>query len=411
MRRARSWRLQIDTRQASGVSRVYGAALKDNLTIRQTTSAAESVREYPRAAGIVILDDSVFALYQAVARRATPAGARLPVLFPRSGRRGQVTATQSDPTTIELSGAVSGTLTVDAVGAPDARGARRWRLRHTPIEVASPHPPKSLPGISFGQVRPKLKLVERPPRRGRTTFITRSKFTGDFFMTHWKRLLVLGLLVPSIAAAQEPTTPAPTASLQPAPTAGLSLADAFSTALAKNPDYQQWLNNESPASMAVKSSYWTLLPSASVSGGFNYTGSGSSNFGGTNVVKTSASVGSSYSIDLGWTLDGRVINAPGQSKANLRATREQIEAAKVSLRAAVQTQYLNVLQTNARINVVDPAGGAEQGVPRPRQGALPGRPGDDARRPAGGSDPGPVRGGPARGAASRTPTPGSSCFG
>ena len=108
--------LQIDTRQASGVSRVYGAALKDNLTIRQTTSAAESVREYPRAAGIVILDDSVFALYQAVARRATQAGARLPVLFPRSGRRGQLTATQSDPTTVELTGAVSGTLTVDASG-------------------------------------------------------------------------------------------------------------------------------------------------------------------------------------------------------------------------------------------------------------------------------------------------------
>lgn len=108
--------LQIDTRQKSGVSRVYGAALQDNLTIRQTTSAAESVREYPRAAGIVILDDSVFALYQAVARRATQAGARLPVLFPRSGRRGQITATRSDPTTIEVTGAVSGTLTVDGAG-------------------------------------------------------------------------------------------------------------------------------------------------------------------------------------------------------------------------------------------------------------------------------------------------------
>jgi hypothetical protein len=108
--------LQIDTRQASGVSRVYGAALKDNLTIRQTTSTAESVREYPRAAGIVILDDSVFALYQVVAERATAAGARLPVLFARSGRRGQLTATRSNPTTVELSGVVSGSLTVDAAG-------------------------------------------------------------------------------------------------------------------------------------------------------------------------------------------------------------------------------------------------------------------------------------------------------
>ena len=154
-------------------------------------------------------------------------------------------------------------------------------------------------------------------------------------MTHWKRLLVLGLLVPTIAAAQEPTTPAPTASLQPAPTAGLSLADAFSSALAKNPDYLQWLNNERPANMAVKSAYASFIPSASLSGGFNYTGSGSSNFGGTNVIKTSASVGSNYSIDLDWTLNGRVLMTPGQSKANLRATKEQIQAANVSLRAAV----------------------------------------------------------------------------
>ena len=108
--------LQLDTRQPSGLSRVYGAALQDNLTIKQTTPAAESVREFPRAAGIVILDDSVFALYRVVAEKATPTGARLQVLFPRTGRRGQVTATRSNPTTIDLTGVVSGSLTVDADG-------------------------------------------------------------------------------------------------------------------------------------------------------------------------------------------------------------------------------------------------------------------------------------------------------
>jgi len=108
--------LQLDTRQPGGVNRVLGAALKDNLTIRQSTSAAESVREYPRAAGIVILDDSVFALYSTVAQRATKAGARMQVLFPRSGRRGQITATLSDPGTIDLTGMVGGTLTVDGSG-------------------------------------------------------------------------------------------------------------------------------------------------------------------------------------------------------------------------------------------------------------------------------------------------------
>lgn len=108
--------LQLDTRQGGQVSRVYGAAVKDNLTVRQTTPAAESVREFPRATGIVILDDSVFTFYRVVADRATEAGARLPVLFPRTARRGQLTATRTSPTTIEMSGAVSGTLTVDATG-------------------------------------------------------------------------------------------------------------------------------------------------------------------------------------------------------------------------------------------------------------------------------------------------------
>ncbi len=108
--------LQMDTRQPAGLSRVYGAALKDNLTIRQTTPTAESVREYPRATGIVVLDDSVFALYQVVAERATTAGARLPVLFPRTGRRGQLTATRSSPTIVDLTGVVTGSLTLDTAG-------------------------------------------------------------------------------------------------------------------------------------------------------------------------------------------------------------------------------------------------------------------------------------------------------
>lgn len=171
-------------------------------------------------------------------------------------------------------------------------------------------------------------------------------------MTHWTRLLALGLFVPTLALAQQSTPLAPTATLQAAPVVGLSLSDAISTALAKNPDYQQWLNNEAPSSMAVKSAYATFLPGATVSGGFNYTGSGQSNFGGTNVVKTSSSVGTSYNINLSWGLDGRVLMGPGQTKANLRATQQQIDAANVQLRSAVLVAYLNVLQTNARIDVV-----------------------------------------------------------
>lgn len=132
--------LQIDTRQASGVSRVYGAALKDNLTIRQTTSAAESVREYPRAAGIVILDDSVFALYQVVAERADggrrpPAGAVRPI---RSSGTAHRHPFHPDDNRVERRGER------EPDGgrrrSPDARGARRWSLSHPPIPIATPPP-------------------------------------------------------------------------------------------------------------------------------------------------------------------------------------------------------------------------------------------------------------------------------
>jgi outer membrane protein len=171
-------------------------------------------------------------------------------------------------------------------------------------------------------------------------------------MTHWTRLFVLGLLVPTLAGAQQPTTSVPSAALEAAPGPGLSLADAISTALVKNPEYRQWLNNEGPANLAVKSAYATFVPGASVSGGFNFTGAGASRFGGSNVIRSSAALGSNYSIDLSWGLDGRILSAPGQSKANRRATQQQIDAANVQLRSSVVVQYLNVLQTNARIDVV-----------------------------------------------------------
>ena len=182
-------------------------------------------------------------------------------------------------------------------------------------------------------------------------------------MTYRTRLLALGLFLPSLAFAQQSTSLAPNAALVPALSAassGLSLQDAYNSALAKNPDYLQWLNNEGPASLAVKSSYASFLPGASASAGINYTGSGSSNFGGTNVIKTSPSRGSSYSLDLNWSLNGRILATPGQSRANLRATQEQIESAKVQLRSAVLVAYLNVLQTNARIDVVNQQVGRNQ---------------------------------------------------
>jgi outer membrane protein len=164
-------------------------------------------------------------------------------------------------------------------------------------------------------------------------------------MSRWQPLLALSLCASITASAQEPAPAAP-------PTATLTLQEALQQGRANNPTYRQSLNNEGPAGWAVKNAYGTFVPSATVSGGFNYTGSGSSNFGGTNVVKTSASVGSSYSIGLDWALDGRILSAPGEAKANQRATQEEINAANVQLQFDITTQYLTALQAAAQVSVV-----------------------------------------------------------
>ncbi|HET9293967.1 MAG TPA: TolC family protein [Gemmatimonadales bacterium] len=164
-------------------------------------------------------------------------------------------------------------------------------------------------------------------------------------MSRWQPLLALSLCASVTAFAQEPAPTAP-------PAVSLTLQEALQQGRAHNPTYRQSLNNEGPAGWAVKNAYGAFVPSATVSGGFNYTGSGSSNFGGTNVVKTSASVGSSYSIGLDWALDTRILSAPGEAKANQRATQEEMNAANVQLQYDITTQYLTALQATAQVGVV-----------------------------------------------------------
>src|SRR5919106_1549450 len=60
---------------------------------------------------------------------------------------------------------------------------------------------------------------------------------------------------------------------------------------------------------------------------------------------------SAYSLSLNWQLDGRVLSGPGQQKALQKATDEDISGAGVNLRADIITQYLNVLQASAQVDV------------------------------------------------------------
>lgn len=164
-------------------------------------------------------------------------------------------------------------------------------------------------------------------------------------------LLVIALLGPASVAAQTPDSTAPKVPARPAPTATLALREALTQALANSPVYRQTKNNSATDKWAVRNAYGSLLPSASVSGGIDYTGSGEANFGQGLTQQTSAQIGSNYNIGLNWQLDGSKLLAPAQTRAAQRATKSEIIAAESDLKFSVTEQYLGVLQATAQVAV------------------------------------------------------------
>lgn len=153
-------------------------------------------------------------------------------------------------------------------------------------------------------------------------------------------LFMMALVLPGAAAAQAaPQT--------------LSLAEALRLARANSPTYRQVLNDADPANVALRAARAALFPTFGVGGGFGYTGAGRSTFGGSFFNQSSPAVTSSYSIDAQWSLNARTWLAPGQAKAQQRATEESIGAAAVDLTAAVTSQYLNVLRAVASVDVAE----------------------------------------------------------
>ncbi len=165
-------------------------------------------------------------------------------------------------------------------------------------------------------------------------------------MTRWFGLLSFLWCIPATGAAQDTTVVA-----RSAPTVTLSLEDALQQARANSPTYRQTLNDAAPAKWGVRNAYANLLPQVNVSSDLGYIGSGQSNIGGGFIQPTSAFVTSGYNLGLFWQLNGRALSAPGQQKALQHATDEDISGAGVSLRAEIETQYLNTKQATAQVEV------------------------------------------------------------
>jgi hypothetical protein len=110
---------QLDLHDEAGGSTILAAGSGARVLLRTDTPGSRAVREVPAGENVVLLDDHVLSLYQAVADLASPAGTRMVGIYPRSGRRVQFEARRGDgdqARRITLSGQLTGTLLINAAG-------------------------------------------------------------------------------------------------------------------------------------------------------------------------------------------------------------------------------------------------------------------------------------------------------
>ena len=155
--------------------------------------------------------------------------------------------------------------------------------------------------------------------------------------------LCLGLVCAAGAATAQQRVPAT-----------LSLSDALAIAQDHNPAYRQTLNNRGPAAWATRNAFANLLiPQVTAQGSLGYSGTGSQRFLTSNFSQSYATLSSSYSLGLDWTISGATLSQPGLQKAQLTAADADIDGARATLDAGVTQQYLTVLQARDNVGVAE----------------------------------------------------------
>jgi hypothetical protein len=89
--------LEFDVANPASPSRILGQASRGRFTVRQLGRGTERAREIPVAGRVVVLDDSVYALYLFAAWAAGPHPATITGIVPRAGRRDTLTVQDLGP--------------------------------------------------------------------------------------------------------------------------------------------------------------------------------------------------------------------------------------------------------------------------------------------------------------------------
>jgi hypothetical protein len=114
-------KFQLDVEGPNGTTVILAAGSGARLIVRTVAKGSEAGRELPGGPDVVLLDESVYSLYIAVADLATPAGKSLTAVFPRSGRRASFVARRESGSgggsaRVTLTGDLTGTLSTDSKG-------------------------------------------------------------------------------------------------------------------------------------------------------------------------------------------------------------------------------------------------------------------------------------------------------
>lgn len=157
---------------------------------------------------------------------------------------------------------------------------------------------------------------------------------------------------PLAAQTPAPTTP-PRSPDQVGPTATLSLQEAQQLARRNNPTLQQTVGAQRAANAQLRSAYGAFLPNADVSFGSQYREGRPQFFNGQTIGATSATMSSSYDLNVQARYNAATFIGPKLQRANVRAADADVESSAEQLRANVAQQYLTVLQQQARAALQD----------------------------------------------------------
>jgi outer membrane protein len=138
----------------------------------------------------------------------------------------------------------------------------------------------------------------------------------------------------------------------------LSLEEAIRIARQRNPLLQADLNNRELADWNVRASYGSLIPAANASSALSWQGSGEQQFGSVTLSQLGFTnqpsyYFSSYSLGISYALNGQILLALPQAKADREAQIAQGSAAEAQTVLLVTQAYLEVLRQEEGLKLAE----------------------------------------------------------